>query len=96
MVEGTFVTFNGLRPHRTVIKAGHVDLIGPFDMESGNAVGVSSDLVHHSYSRCNLDLDWIHSFVPEGDIPNRQSLSFFHIADGESKLLCFVVNSLIS
>ena len=23
MVEGTFVTFNGLRPHRTVIKAGH-------------------------------------------------------------------------
>ena len=59
MVEGTFVTFNGLRPHRTVIKAGHVDLIGPFDMESGNGVAVSSDLVHHSYCRCNCNLDWI-------------------------------------
>ena len=68
MVEGTFVTFNGLRPHRTVIKAGHVDLIGPFDMESGNAVVSSdSDLVHHSYSRCNLDLDWNHSFVSEAE-----------------------------
>ena len=67
MVEGTFVTFNGLRPHRTVIKSGHVDLIGPFDMESGNGV-VSSDLVHHSYSRCNCNLDWIHSFVPEGHL----------------------------
>ena len=65
-VEGTFVTFSGLRPHRIVINAWHVDLIGPFDMESGNGVGVSSDLVHHTYSRCNLD--WIHSFVSEGHL----------------------------
>ena len=98
MVEGTFVTFNGLRPHRTVINAGHVDLIGPFDMESGNGV-VSSDLVHHSYSRCNCNLDWIHSFVSEGHLililTVSAFLTFFHIAGciagGESKLLCFVV-----
>jgi hypothetical protein len=55
IVGGTFVTFDGLRPHRTVISAGHVDLLGPFDMKSGKCV-VSSDLIHihYSYCRCNL------------------------------------------
>ena len=38
IVGGTFVTFDGLRPHRTVISAGHVDLLGPFDMKSGKCV----------------------------------------------------------
>lgn len=39
MVEGTFVSFDGLRPHRTVVNAGYVDLLGPFDILGGKGVG---------------------------------------------------------
>ena len=30
IVEGTLIHFDGSLPHRTIIKSGHVDLIGPF------------------------------------------------------------------
>ena len=37
-MKGSFVTFNGLELHRTVITDGAVDLLGPFDMVSAKCV----------------------------------------------------------
>jgi len=34
VVEGTFMSFDGNIPHRTVVKSGHVELIGPFLLPS--------------------------------------------------------------
>ncbi len=34
IMKGNFITFNGHRPHRTVIIDGSVDLLGPFDLHS--------------------------------------------------------------
>lgn len=42
VVEGSFVTFNGRRPHRTVINTGSVDLLGPFEMFGGEGVQLAS------------------------------------------------------
>lgn len=34
IITGTFIIFNGRKPHRTVIADGSVDLLGPFDLRS--------------------------------------------------------------
>ena len=43
-VKGSFIAFNGRKPHRTVINDGSVDLLGPFDLPSLKCV-VSGVLV---------------------------------------------------
>jgi hypothetical protein len=34
VVEGTFMSFDGMQPHQTVVNSGHVELIGPFLLSS--------------------------------------------------------------
>jgi hypothetical protein len=34
ILKGNFITFNGRKPHRTVIADGSFDLLGPFDLHS--------------------------------------------------------------
>ena len=34
IVEGNFVSFDGSVPHRSVVKSGHIDMIGPFLLSS--------------------------------------------------------------
>jgi hypothetical protein len=41
-VRGSFLAFNGRKPHRTVINDGSVDLLGPFDLPSLKCVDVIS------------------------------------------------------
>ena len=40
IVEGNFVSFNGRVPHRTVVKSGHIDMVGPFSLSSNVLVDV--------------------------------------------------------
>src|SRR5210317_718147 len=39
-VKGTFMTFDGSIPHQTIVKSGHVELIGPFLLSSKALFGV--------------------------------------------------------
>jgi hypothetical protein len=41
IVKGSFITFDGRRPHRTVIADGSVDLLGPFDLQSMKCVAAT-------------------------------------------------------
>ena len=51
VVKGHFVTFNGNKPHHTVITDGSVDLLGPFDLKGVKCVELlytsRSQLGHH-------------------------------------------------
>ena len=38
IVKGNFITFNGQKPHRTVISDGSVDLLGPFELKMAKGV----------------------------------------------------------
>jgi hypothetical protein len=52
-VEGNFITFNGRRPHRTVITHGSVDLLGPFDMLGAKCVAkleTPAGIFHNSFN----------------------------------------------
>ena len=40
IVEGNFVSFDGHMPHRTVVKSGHIDMVGPFLLSSDVLVNV--------------------------------------------------------
>ena len=42
-VEGTFMSFDGSIPHQTIVKSGHVELIGPFLLSSKALFGVGDD-----------------------------------------------------
>jgi hypothetical protein len=44
VVEGNFVSFDGRMPHRTVVKSGHIDMVGPFSLSSSGFVNVAMDL----------------------------------------------------
>ena len=41
VVEGNFVSFDGRMPHRTVVKSGHIDMVGPFSLSSAGFVNVA-------------------------------------------------------
>ena len=41
IVEGNFVSFNGLVPHRSVVMSGHIDMVGPFSLSSDVLVNVA-------------------------------------------------------
>ena len=45
ILKGSFVTFNGRRPHHTVIMDGHVDMLGPFDVFSAKGVDGTEDTI---------------------------------------------------
>jgi hypothetical protein len=45
IVKGNFITFNGRKPHHTVIMNGHVDMLGPFDVFSAKGVDGTEDSV---------------------------------------------------
>ena len=40
VVEGNFVSFDGRVPHRSVVKSGHIDMVGPFSLSSDVLVDV--------------------------------------------------------
>ena len=40
IVEGTFVSFDGSMPHRSVVNSGSIDMIGPFDLSSTELISV--------------------------------------------------------
>ena len=39
VVEGTFMSFDGSIPHQTIVKSGHVEVIGPFLLSSKALIG---------------------------------------------------------
>lgn len=45
IIKGSFITFNGRRPHHTVIMDGHVDMLGPFDVFSAKGVDGTEDTI---------------------------------------------------
>ena len=48
IVEGNFVSFNGLVPHRSVVKSGHIDMVGPFSLSSDGFVDIAMSLILQS------------------------------------------------
>ena len=40
IVEGTFISFDGSMPHRSVVNSGSIDMIGPFDLSSTELISV--------------------------------------------------------
>ena len=48
IVKGIFITFNGRKPHHTVIANGSVDLLGPFDVHDVKCVAAVRDLASTS------------------------------------------------
>ena len=41
VVEGNFVSFDGRAPHRSVVKSGHIDMVGPFSLSSDGFVNIA-------------------------------------------------------
>ena len=57
ILKGSFVTFNGRRPHHTVIMDGHVDMLGPFDVFSAKGVDGTEDTIVGSVVPLDEDYD---------------------------------------